>query len=154
MIFIDKKHIFNLKWVYSDRSERDISDETIRIWNFLFSRKLWWKNCRKLTKSQQWRKAHCFQAMEFINPKFLKDNFKTWIKVVSKFNVCIFNTIWDISHQRVSWLGRINFKKMDSRHNKQSVTELDNSFTRSERMFIFILIRLKIAFRRKVGFSQ
>ena len=33
--------------VYSDRSELDLTDETIRIKNFLFSRKLWWKNCYK-----------------------------------------------------------------------------------------------------------
>ena len=29
--------------VYSDRSELDLSDETIRIKNFHLSRKLWWK---------------------------------------------------------------------------------------------------------------
>ena len=36
---------------------------------------------------------------------------------------------------------------------KQSVVEFDYSFTRSERMFIFIFIRFKIAFWRKIGFS-
>ena len=30
--------------VYSDRSELDLSDTTIRIQNFHFCRKLWWKN--------------------------------------------------------------------------------------------------------------
>ena len=40
--------------IYSDRSEPDLSDETIRIKNFPFSRKLW-KNCWKWLKLQQTR---------------------------------------------------------------------------------------------------
>ena len=33
--------------VYLDRPELDLSDESIRILNFHYSRKLWWKNCYK-----------------------------------------------------------------------------------------------------------
>ena len=36
--------------MYSDRSQIDLSDGTIRIKKFRLSRKLWWKNCWKLTK--------------------------------------------------------------------------------------------------------
>ena len=34
--------------VNSDRNEQNLSEETIRIWNFLFSQKLWWKDCWKM----------------------------------------------------------------------------------------------------------
>ena len=38
-----KIYILKLKRAESHRSEQDISDETIRFWNFPFSRKLWLK---------------------------------------------------------------------------------------------------------------
>ena len=46
-----------------------------------------------------------------------------------------------------------NFFENDKKIVQKSVAELDNSFTGNERMFVFISIRLKIAFIRKVGFS-
>ena len=36
--------------IYSDRSELDLSNETIKIRNFHYSQKLCWKNCWKLPK--------------------------------------------------------------------------------------------------------
>ena len=50
--------------VHFDRSKLDLSDETIRIQNFYFSRHLWWKNCWKLTKSLRCQKAHSFQTVK------------------------------------------------------------------------------------------
>ena len=43
--------------IYSDRSEVDLLDETMRIKNFYFSRKLWWKNYWKLPKMLRCRKT-------------------------------------------------------------------------------------------------
>ena len=40
-----KKYFLVYNKIYSDRSELDLSNETIRIQKFYFSRKLWWKNC-------------------------------------------------------------------------------------------------------------
>ena len=44
LIFIMKIIFLICNKVYSDRSEIDLSHPTIRIQNFWFSRKLWWKN--------------------------------------------------------------------------------------------------------------
>ena len=86
---------FKIEYLYSDRSELDLSDEMIRIKNFPFSRKLWWKNCRKLAKLIRCRKAQSFQTIKDIEPYR-----------VSKFNVHIFYNFREISYQRVLRSGR------------------------------------------------
>ena len=50
--------------VFSDRSELDLTDGTIRVQNFLFSQKSWWKNCWKLSKSLRCGKAHSFPTYQ------------------------------------------------------------------------------------------
>ena len=52
--------------VCSDRSEVVFSDETIRIQNFRFSRKLWWKKCWKLPK------LLCYRTEKRIDSKISK----------------------------------------------------------------------------------
>ena len=56
--------------VDSDRSQLALPDEAIRIKNFYFSRKLWWKNCWKLPKWLRCRKVHGVQTIRNINSKF------------------------------------------------------------------------------------
>ena len=56
--------------VYSDRSELYLSNETIIIQKFHFSRKLWWKSSWKLTKLLPCGNAHNFQTKKDINSQF------------------------------------------------------------------------------------
>ena len=77
-----------------DRCSFHLSDETIRILNFHFSRKPWWKNCWKLLKCLRCQKADSFQTIKDIDSKFW---LKTWIKMVSKFHVPILYTFRKIS---------------------------------------------------------
>ena len=88
--FYSWKNIFSM-WnrVYSDRSELDLSDETIRIQKFHFSRKLWWKNCWKLTKLLPCGNAHSFQTYKDIDSKFWYHKLERLIKIVLKFQVLI-----------------------------------------------------------------
>ena len=58
-----------IRYVRSDRSELDLCETTIRIQNFPFSRKLWWKNCWKLPKLLRYREAHSLQAMHLLGNK-------------------------------------------------------------------------------------
>ena len=58
--------IWNRK--YPQRSEIDLSDETIRIQNFYFNRNLWWKNFWNLPKLLRCWKAHSFQTIRDIDP--------------------------------------------------------------------------------------
>ena len=64
----------NILWIwnilFSDSSELDLFDETIRIPIFHFSRKLWWKNCWKLPKLLRFRKTHIFQTITDIDSQF------------------------------------------------------------------------------------
>ena len=62
----EKNMFYIINKVYSDRSEIDISDTTIRIQNFRFSRKLLWKTDEITT----FGKAHTFQTIKDIESKF------------------------------------------------------------------------------------
>ena len=64
----------------SIRYELDLSDETIRIQNFQFNRKLWWKNCWKCPRLLRYQKKHSFQTIKDINPKF-------WLHITEDLNV-------------------------------------------------------------------
>ena len=72
-----KKIFFsNSNSVYSDRSELYISDEIIRIQNFLFSRKLWWQNCWKLPKLHVTEKPIVFKLSKISIPNFDSTNWR------------------------------------------------------------------------------
>ena len=62
--------------VYSNRSDLDLSAETIRIQNFYFSRKLWWKNCWKWPKWFRCHKAHSFQTINDVDSKSDSTNWR------------------------------------------------------------------------------
>ena len=53
--------------------------------------------------------VHSFQTIIYIDPKMWYNNERTWMKTVYKFQVRICNTVWDMSRQRASWSGRVNF---------------------------------------------
>ena len=101
-------HLISLVYnrVYSDRTSPSVSNEAIRIGKFHFSRKLWLKNCEKLPKWLRCQKEHTLQVIKDINSKFLYHELKTWVKIVSRFNVPISNTFREISRQRASRSGR------------------------------------------------
>ena len=96
---IDSKQL-NITILYFNRSELDLSDETIRIQNFHFSKKLRWKNCWKIPKCLRCREAHSFQINKGIDPKFWYHKLMTWIEIVSKFYAIIFYTFREIIFQR------------------------------------------------------
>jgi len=68
LIFINKKYISNR--VYSDRSELDLPDDTIKIQNFPLVESYDEKNCWKLPKLLRCRKAPTFKTFKDIDPKF------------------------------------------------------------------------------------
>ena len=47
------------------------------------------KNCCKWSIWLRCRKAHSFETIRDVNPKFWKQNLYTWMKVMSKFHVSI-----------------------------------------------------------------
>ena len=106
--FCINKHFFPI-WngVYSYISELDLSNKTIRIEKFHFGRKLWWKNCRKLSKLLSCRKEHSFQNFKDIDPKFRWHKLKTWIKIVSKFHFPILYAFRKIDRQRALRSGHL-----------------------------------------------
>ena len=99
---------------YCDRSELDLSDETIEIKNFHFNLKLWWKNCWKLSNLLHYRKAHSFQTIKGIDTKYWYHRLKTWLKIVNfrNYEFLIMNlwfsiyTIREINRQRTLRSGR------------------------------------------------
>ena len=62
--------------MYSDRSELDISDETVRIKSFLTVRGYDKKKIWKLPKLLRCRKAHSFQTIK-VFPNYHYDSFQT-----------------------------------------------------------------------------
>ena len=90
-------HFFlTLLRIYSDKSELDLSDETIIIKKIHFSGKLWWKWSKRL-RSQ---KMHSFQTIKDTDPKFWKPKLKTWMKVVWKFHANNLYAFREICRQR------------------------------------------------------
>ena len=103
--FIHEKMFLKIKnKVEYDRYDPDLPDETIKMLNFPFSQKLWWKNCWNLPKLLRCRKASKLSNLSF--PKSEKHKFKTWLKIVSKSQIPIFCTFEEINRQRTSRSGR------------------------------------------------
>ena len=85
-IFLLCEFSYEFNFVHTHLWEREYSDETIRIQNFPFSQKWWWKNCWKLPKLLRCRKAHSLQTIKDIDTKFIsiaqiKDLNKICVKI-------------------------------------------------------------------------
>ena len=70
--------IFFLIWnrLYSDKTELDLSDGTIRIQYFRFTLELWWKNCWKLQKLLLPKKRIILKLSKISIPNFYSKNWR------------------------------------------------------------------------------
>ena len=68
--------------VYLDRSELDLSDTTIRIQNFYFCRKLWWKNWWNYYVA---KKRMVSKLSKISNPNLNSTNWKLELRLCQNF---------------------------------------------------------------------
>ena len=97
-----KYHNFFLIWktVYSDRLNSIFKMKQSEFKISISVESYQEKTVQQVTILLRWRKAHSFQTIRDIDLKFWYHKLKTWLKILSKFQVPNFHSFWKIICQR------------------------------------------------------
>ena len=120
---MDKKIYFKFKIglkLETDGYEQDLSYETIRIRNFIISRKLWKKtaeNCQVTEKCINSKLcSKCQESANISIPNFNSTNWRLELWIILTFHVTIFYTFREISRQRALWSFRFTHSQLSNFH--------------------------------------